>query len=1057
MADDNVRIKVSVDGADSAAKGLRGVGDAAGTADSKLGGLVRGGLAGAGAALVGFATATVAAGGALAAGVLNQTAQYEQNIGGIETMFKGSAARMEQYAQDAYKTAGLSANEYMSQATSFSAALLQGLGGDTEAAATIANRAITDMSDNAAKFGSNITDIQNAYQGFAKQNYTMLDNLKLGYGGTQAEMARLINDSGVLGDTFTATATNINEVSYDQIIAAIGVVQDRMGITGTTAAEAAETISGSVDMLKGSFANLLAGLGDADADVAALAGNVISSLQTVIGNVGPVIETLGTHLGTLGPQLGGMIEGLVGDVTGAIPGLLNAGVALVTGLVTGITSALPGLITALIPGLLSMVESVIGLAPQMLSAGLQAIVALARGVAQALPTLIPLMVQGVIGLVQALVGALPSLLDAGIQLMLGLGQGLIAAIPLLLEAMPQIIQGLVNFLVNGVPQLLYAGIELLNGLIQAIPQFIAILIPASLQIVLSLITGLMSMVPALIDAGIQLFLSLIQAMPTIITGIIAAIPEIITGILTALISSLPQLIEAGVLLFMSLITSLPQIIIGVVTAIPQIIQGLTNALVNSHGKMSGSGADLFKSLVNKLGEAIATIVGRVPEIITGITNRIGQGFVEMANVGRDLVRGIWDGISGMANWLFNQIGGFANDVISNVKGFFGIASPSKVMAEIGGFLGQGLIKGLRGTTSQVQTAAEKMNKLLRDALAAGDISDGTANSLTNAVKVGNARIKDAINDRTKVLKRLDEARKALTALEKDRTQTIGSIQGRVIDGVDLTKNRSTDDMKQSLATRVKAVQDFRKKLADLEKQGLDSTTRDQLLDQFLRTGRGGMADTLLAGGAAAVKEIADLQKQLSTEGKKLGTDVANDMYNAGINAAKGLVKGLSNQEKQLNQVAAKLATNLVSTIKRQLGIKSPSTVFEEQVGMMIPAGIGLGVANNARAAIESLSTLNRQMVAEGSKLKTDATWSAQATLSTTMSPVQLAPQQLGPINVQASLDTAQLGTAISDAFSAQAPGEQAPVSLDRASINTLAGAIVDAIRVQSRNGGVTLG
>ena len=164
---------------------------------------------------------------------LEQYAEYEQLVGGVETLFKQSADIVQQYADNAYKTAGMSSNEYMDTVTSFSASLLQGLGGDTAKAAEVANQAITDMSDNANKMGTSMQMIQNAYQGFAKQNYTMLDNLKLGYGGTQEEMARLINDSGVLGDAFVATANNINEVSFDKIIEAIHVVQTNMGVTGT--------------------------------------------------------------------------------------------------------------------------------------------------------------------------------------------------------------------------------------------------------------------------------------------------------------------------------------------------------------------------------------------------------------------------------------------------------------------------------------------------------------------------------------------------------------------------------------------------------------------------------------------------------------------------------------------------------------------------------------------------------------------------------------------------------------------------------------------------------
>lgn len=182
MADNDVRIKVSVDGSEQAAKGLAGVGDAASDADSKTSKFI-GGLKGVGTAVAGFATAAAAAGGALAVGVTNSYAAAEQSVGGIETLFKGSADRMKQYAADAYATAGLSANDYMEQATSMSASLIQSVGGDTAKAAELANMALVSMSDNANKMGTDLTAIQNAFGGFAKGNFTMLDNLKLGYGG----------------------------------------------------------------------------------------------------------------------------------------------------------------------------------------------------------------------------------------------------------------------------------------------------------------------------------------------------------------------------------------------------------------------------------------------------------------------------------------------------------------------------------------------------------------------------------------------------------------------------------------------------------------------------------------------------------------------------------------------------------------------------------------------------------------------------------------------------------------------------------------------------------
>lgn len=224
-------------------------------------------------------------------GVVKSFASLEQAVGGIETMFKGSADTVIKNSETAYKRAGVSGVKYMEQVTSFSASLLQGLGGDTAQAAKYADMAIVDMSDNANKFGTNISDIQNAYQGFAKDNYTMLDNLKLGYGGTQEEMARLVNESGVMGDSFKATAKNVKDIPFDKLIQAIHVTQERLGVTGTTAKEASETVSGSFEAMKASAQNLVAGLGQKNADIKGLMQNL---KDTIINFKNNIVRVLGT-------------------------------------------------------------------------------------------------------------------------------------------------------------------------------------------------------------------------------------------------------------------------------------------------------------------------------------------------------------------------------------------------------------------------------------------------------------------------------------------------------------------------------------------------------------------------------------------------------------------------------------------------------------------------------------------------------------------------------------------------------------------------------------------
>lgn len=344
------------------------------------------------AAVKGLAAVTAAA-AAVFASVAKQSivdySDYEQLVGGVETLFKSSSDKVVAYANNAYKSAGLSANDYMETVTSFSASLLQGLGGDTEAAAVIADQAITDMSDNANKMGTDMEMIQNAYQGFAKQNYTMLDNLKLGYGGTAGEMARLINDSGVLGDTMKVTEQTVNEVSFDKMVEAIHVVQTNMGITGTTAKEASETIQGSVNAMRAAWKNFTTGMADDTQDFDTLVDNVVDSVDTVADNIVPRIQKLLPRLtrglsdltqrlsskipGILSKVLPSfirsttkMVQNIAGTLTKSIPVIIDAASDLFSGIVRAIPGVakevlknMPKIIKAVVDGLWNGVKSIV--------------------------------------------------------------------------------------------------------------------------------------------------------------------------------------------------------------------------------------------------------------------------------------------------------------------------------------------------------------------------------------------------------------------------------------------------------------------------------------------------------------------------------------------------------------------------------------------------------------------------------------------------------------------------------------------------------------------------
>ncbi len=287
-------------------------------------------------------------------------AQYEQLTGGVETLFKTSSGAVMKYAENAYKTAGMSANQYMETVTSFSASLIQSLDGDTAKAAEVGNMAITDMSDNANKMGTSIEMIQNAYQGFAKQNYTMLDNLKLGYGGTKEEMERLIADANKVKEA-NGEMADLSIDSFADVTEAIHIMQTEMGITGTTAAEAATTIEGSISMMKAAWSNLVVGMADENANMEVLINNFVESTATAAQNLLPRIEQTLIGIGQLITALAPVVaEALPVLIENVLPSLLTAGVSLVTAIVNGVVTALPALYTALLEGVQIILVEVFG-------------------------------------------------------------------------------------------------------------------------------------------------------------------------------------------------------------------------------------------------------------------------------------------------------------------------------------------------------------------------------------------------------------------------------------------------------------------------------------------------------------------------------------------------------------------------------------------------------------------------------------------------------------------------------------------------------------------------
>lgn len=634
-----------------------------------LGNIAQGGLK----VLAGSVAGIAAGFGVMTKSALDSFASLEQNIGGVETLFKDSAQKVIDSAENAYKTAGLSANAYMETVTSFSASLLQSLGKDTEKAADYADRAIIDMSDNANKMGTSMEMIQNAYQGFAKQNYTMLDNLKLGYGGTASEMYRLLQDAANLNEEFASTAKfsmdskGHLEANFADITEAIHIVQTEMGITGTTAKEASETISGSIASAKGAFDNFLNGTGSPEA----LAESMVTAGKNVLKGLGEIVPRL---LQTL-PEVGKLIqENLVNSLSGdSMQKIVEAGKNAVMSLIDGMLASVPTIIPVALNFVKLIADTVITNVPTLIQKGYELLSNLVDGFVKAIPEALPKILDFVQGIGDKLAEAAPILIQKGFELLQKLVEGIITAVPILISRVPEIISTFANIINDNFPTILMKGAQLLG----------------------------------------QLVLGLIQSIPTLI----ANIPKIISAIVDTLMAFQWLNLGRGIIKFLG--DGIGAMKDFVVKKGFEILIGLKNTLMNLPSTLANIGRTAVSGLGNAISAGISWVKNAAGNIVSAIVNTIKSIPGGMLSIGKDIVKGLWNGISDMTGWVIDKIQGFGESVLGGIKDFFGIHSPSRVMRdEVGKYMAQGvgvgfeknipikqMTAGMKKAIGKIQTAA----------------------------------------------------------------------------------------------------------------------------------------------------------------------------------------------------------------------------------------------------------------------------------------------------------------------------------------------------------------
>lgn len=600
--------------------------DEMGEAGEKAGGFFSSGF---GKVMATGGKVALAASAAVATGIavitkqaVSNYAEYEQLVGGVETLFKDSADKVMQYATDAYKTAGMSANDYMTNVTSFSASLLQSLGGDTEKAAEYANRAMIDMSDNANKMGTSMESITNAYQGFAKQNYTMLDNLKLGYGGTKSEMERLIADASEMTDVMAELGVTVDkdDLSFGNIVNAISVMQASMGIAGTTSEEALGTISGSLNMTKAAWENLVTGIANPDADLGTLISDLVTSATAAVNNFLPVVQQ----------ALVGVVQ-FVGEI---IPPIIDM---------------LPGLLDQLIPVALSafgnVMGALMGALPQLLQVALDAILMIADGLQTNLPTLIPYVVDIILQITNTLMSNLGDLLIAATEIIIALAQGIVNSLPTLLAEAPVIIQNLTDSLIKAGPLLNSATIQIMNVIVAGIIQNLPQLLSAAIQIITTLVNGIIQNIPVLLQAAQQCCSSFSESFGSIDWGTLGT--NIIDGIVSGISASASAIASAAREAARSALNSAKSLL-G--------IKSPSKVFRDQVGQMIGEGMALgiedSESAVDKamnalsdsaVGTATATVTANAKGNVTSVYGEESAYQAQLAGAGGDIIIPVYIG------------------------------------------------------------------------------------------------------------------------------------------------------------------------------------------------------------------------------------------------------------------------------------------------------------------------------------------------------------------------------------------------------------------------------
>ena len=758
------------------------------------------------AAVVGGAALTAASAGVVSmvkTSVAN-FAEYEQTIGGVQKLYGNMGKSVEEYAQmngksvsevrdewqrledaqntvlknanQAYATAGMSANEYMSNATSFSAALINSLGGDTQKAAEVTDVAMRAISDNYNTFGGDMQNVTNAFQGFAKQNYTMLDNLKLGYGGTKEGMQQLIADANAYAAA-NGEAADLSIDSFADIVQAIELVQEKQGIAGTTAREAATTIEGSLGMVKGAWSNLVTGLASGE-DISPLVDNVVNSATTAFNNLMPAIEQALTGVGELIQGIAPIISEKLPEIAQTlIPELIETA----TTLIIAIAEALPGLASAIIDAIPLIFEQLaeidwLGYASQIVetfksaftdafsafegmdwsTVGTTLINGISNGLSEAMSVLGEVGGFGLeilTGICDTINTNLPTLLSTGSSILQNVLQGLIEKLPELIVWAGTAVATLWDTFMQSATTFFETGTEFLRNLIEGIASKLPDIVAAAFNVINQLLTTFLENLPEILAMGANMLKELIAGIISILPDLIATALELVAQLLLTIGTQLPNIWKAGIEILKKLIS-------GILNTIPELLAGTIKVLSSFLAKITEWLPKILAAGITMLGELVKGIIQSIPQIIDS-AKQVADGFInkwkeiDWLDLGLNAVKGIADGIKNGISWVISAAQDVVSSIWDTITGADGLDehSPSKKLFGAGVNATLGLINGMNDKIGELEASAYNMAASVMNPVSEVAGADKTAQAaqpyviyLTNTTELDGKVIAQSVNE-----------------------------------------------------------------------------------------------------------------------------------------------------------------------------------------------------------------------------------------------------------------------------------------------------------------------